>query len=445
MKVRSLISSADSAHYDEDHHESTKPQPPRGDHCTPQAQRLYARNLAKFKKEIDAKYATYRSAFEAQERLINGPKHIFFNCIDKFPNIDNITLITNQCQHLLSQRFLDHYGQDCAVPMSTDRSNTPWQLQHILRPGIRNLTASQLSPAFFNGQSGRTRVWLRSVFQGLESLRLLIEPTGSIHELDATPSLQMATLSYAIGTATNLKSLNVNFTTLLSVGQLTNIIPKGTVFPQLVELGISCFTTTNNDLMDLLNSQPLLETLELGDVNLSTGNWCELFKRIRKGLHLKSVYTGGMLSDSSIILDIHHCCVDDWLDGELWPLSSAIDLYITHSDAILRDFPNEDDFEANWNPAVMVALGCYMAYDELVEEFGPIDHSDLDDELDNSDLDDEDKSESDGGSMHTANEVTSDHGDGNKDVHADDVDDDHQSDFELSDTEDAPPSPMSVD
>lgn len=435
---------ADAAHYEMEHHKDMKPRPPAPGQDTPQAQRLYARNLAKFNKELDVKYANYRQSFEAQERLVQGPKDVLFSCIDQFPNLQNITLATDQCRHLLSQRFIDRYGQDCAIPISVDPSQTPWQLQNILRPGIKRLDARQLSFRFFDGQSGRSKKWLQSMFRHLDHLSLWIRHDASSDGDEIASMLRNTNLSYAIGTATDLTRLLVNFSTVLPVGRLKDIIPHGKSFQQLRDLNLESFTTTENELLEMLKLQPSLKSLDLADVTLSSGTWLDLLRRMRDDLHLKFFTSGGVLSDVMVELNTDHYSLDAWQDGEMMSLGVAIDLYIIDSDLLKDIDEDEQEFELCWNPVNRVEQGDFMPYDALMDEYGPVDDSDLeDDELDDSDVD----SDSDERSMHTANEAMSEDGNNHdhKEGHNDDNDLEHDSNDDLPDLEDVPPSPMSVD
>lgn len=337
---------------------------------------------------------------------------------------------------------MERYGQDCAVPLIIDPSQTPWELQSILRPGIKRLCARQISPKFFNGESGRSKSWLESIFKDIDHLSLHIRLEGSDgHSITST--LRSPNLSHAIGTATNLTHLVVNFSTVLPVGELKDIIPRGQSFQELYALNIESFTATEDEILGMLKLQPALKSLDLADVTLSTGEWRSLLNSMRHQLHLNFFTTSGVLSDSSTELYTDHFSIEAWQDGEMMSLGVAIDLYVTEGAVPDHVFEDEDDYELCFNPVNRVEDGDFSSYEDLVDELGPIDDSDIEDsdEGDEGDMD----IDSDEESMHTANEAMSeshsepkiDGGNGNDNA-TDDFDD-------LPDLEDMPPSRMEVD
>lgn len=407
--------------------------------------------MAKFEKELNAKYSEYRKAFEAQERLLNGPKKFLFQCIDKFPNVQEIAFATDQCRHLLSERFLERYGQDCAVPMAIDPSQTPWELQNILRPGIKRLRARQISPKFFDGKAGRSKRWLESTFKNLDDLSLQFLVDVSSRQGENTPLLRSSNLSYAIGTATDLRTLLVNFSTSASVGHLRDIMPSGKSLSKLYDLNIESFISTEKELLEMLDLQPVLKYLELADVTLSTGSWRNLLRRMRQSLKLKSFIPGGMLSDDDVDLYTDHYSTDAWRDGDRFSLSVSIDSYVTNGFSYIESDEydgDQDAFERCWNPVYQVEDGDFMPYEELVDLFGPIPSSDDEDELDDDNNDLDDDLDSDTESMQTANETTSEVENGDKMTDGQSNGNTHGAESEEADRtlfSDVSPSPMDVD
>lgn len=315
------------------------------------------RNLAKFNKELEVKYANYRQNFEAQQQLLDGPKEHFFQCIDRFPNLQLITLMTDQCEHLLSNRFTERYIEDCAVPMANGASHSPWQLQGMLRPGIKHLRASQLSLKFFDGTDGRSEEWLQSVLQDLDSLALQFHVTSEYE----TP--QKTNYLYTIGCAKDLKELAINFSTSLPTCRLYEIFPEGQSFSKLHRLGLGSFTTTEEEVMTMLKLQPALKSLLFSDVTISIGEWRSLFKGLRT-LNLDDLTVGGTLKDSTVELETSHYSAESWQarNGPPLSLSRAIELWVIYP------LPEADGWG---DPVEWFESGDYASYEDLEEEYGP--------------------------------------------------------------------------
>lgn len=396
------------------------------------------RNLAKFNKELKVKYAKYRKIFDAQKQLLEGPKEHFFQSVDKFPNLQRITLGTSLCQHLLSRRFIDRYIQDCAIPLAIDPSQSPWQLQSMLRPGIKTLHAAHIALKFFNGEDGRSEQWLHSVFRELDSVSFQFNVSSKYG------TVQEANYLYTIGCAKDLKQLTINFSTSLSMGHLYEIFPEGQSFSKLHFLDIECFTATEEEMMTTLKLQPALKWLYLSDVTLSTGGWRSLLKRMRNDLSLRSLYAAGKFKDATIELDTDNFSVDAWLDDEKIPLSVAIESYVVDSG---DEDDDDEDLEDAWNPVTRVEDGDFAPYEELRSEYGPV-SGDIDDDLDD-DLIDSDSAEdasfdADDASMYSAHSTQGVINENEEDLWEDELSDVDADD--MPDLVDAtPPSSMNVD
>lgn len=359
----------DEAHYDLHHHADDRPQPPLKSEATPQAQRLYARNLAKFKKSLEDKYAKYRESFEAQQSLLSGPKEHLFECIDRFQNLEQVDLTPDRCRYLVSHRFAQRYTQDCAISLQIDPSQTTWQLQNIVRPGIKRLFAYQMSVDFFNGENGRTKAWMKSIFENLTHLSLSIQVEDFIVFFPVHSVICKGYLADAIGTATHLQDLSIQFSTSnAAADHLNQIIPENVSFPQLRHLRVGSFLTTEEEMMKILKSQVNLTELDLADVVLTEGSWLNLLIRMRRELHLVDFRPDGLLIDDDVELDTDYCDIYAWQrDREMFTLGSAIGIFVT--------FCDDDGWEEEeifMNPAHRVVYGEFASPDDLEYEFGPL-------------------------------------------------------------------------
>jgi len=361
--------------------------------------------MAKFEKEVEQKYLAYRKVFEAQQLLVQGPKDHLLRGIEGLSNLEEVALQTDGlCSHTISQHFRDKYLTDCAIPIDRYSSHTVWQLEKMLRPGIKRLTARHLCPKFFNGEDERTVAWLRTIFEHLELLRLSFRQD---HESDmeddaalvpvGSRMLLNSQLSNVLDSAVNLKELRINFSGAERVaGNLANIMHQ-TSFPQLNRLDLDFFEAAEDSLLALLKAQPKLSKLELAFTVLTKGTWASLVRYMRSDLRLEECSLWGMLEDPSEIYSTDRCDRDMWAnEGEKWTLSMALDIHITDriDNYATAGFDNEEDFDLCCNP-ILRYEDDFADEEDLAFDFGPT-NSDKEDELDDSDDSSAPSTDSDG-------------------------------------------------
>ncbi|KAK5949872.1 hypothetical protein OHC33_009057 [Knufia fluminis] len=380
-----------SRHFDRPEHADFKPQPRSLAEKPDRADRLYARSMAKFEKEVEEKYLAYRNVFEAQQLLVEGPKDHFMRCIEDFPRLEEVALQTDGlCSHTMSRQFRDKYLTDCAVPLNRYSSHTAWQLQMILRPGIKRLTARHLSPKFFDGKDNRNLQWLQARFEHLAVLRLSFRQDLEEDAADDAASvpvrsrmLKNTCLNDVLESAVNLKTLAVDFSgterTAASLAQITHQIS----FPHLEQLNLDFFEAAEDVLLRFLKAQPKLHSVSLGFIVLTAGSWASLVRDMRTDLELKGCSLWGVLEDPTGIYCTDLCDRDMWVDGDRFTLEMALDMHITdktnnYSNTGCRD---EAEFDLCWNPIHRYDDNDFRDDEDLEFEFGPVD-GDEDDESD---------------------------------------------------------------
>lgn len=399
------------SHYDLDHHRAQKPSPPSASDNSDRASRLYARNIAKYNQELHDRYDAYRVAFDAQQTLLETPKALIFDSVDRLINLDHIVFRTDaSCVHSVSPIFRQKFGKDCAVPISGDSTPTTRQLEKILCPshGLKRLCARQISPKLFNND--RSQDWFRSVFSNLESVQLMFRPDRETLDADSiagdpigSKMLDNTHLAYALGTAQqNLRSLTVNFGPSVeqTAGTLLNIMGNNT-FRSLRHLDLDFFSTTEEYFLHMLKSQPKLNVLYIACATLTDGgNWANIVRDMRDELsdQLDEVYCNGFFEDSDgHIFSTEVYEREAWVDGMKISLSSAINMYVTDPDYPIPEDELEEevveDFDLLFNPIRRIEED-FEEEDELTLEFGSL--SGKDDEDDTSHEDDASNDDADG-------------------------------------------------
>ena len=360
--------------------------------------------MAKFEKAVEDKYLTYRRIFEAQQLLVKGPKDHLFNSIEGLTNLQDVTLQTDGCPHMMTKRFLTKYMTDCAVPQIKRSPHTVWQLERVLRssPDLKSLSMRHLSTLFFveedthDGMFSRSLSWLQTVFRPLESLRLSLaqDDKSDVADEDAvvpigSRMLKHTKLHQVLKSAVNLQYLTINFLGAERAAcALPDLMPQ-VAFDQLSSLDLDFFEAEEEALLTLLSTQPKLASLNLGFVILSRGSWASLVRRMRNNLKLRFCMLGGVLEDGSNTYCMDLCERDMWgEDGMQFTMSMALDSHITDKDDNFAEmgFDNEDDFDTCCNP-ILRYDDDFADEDDLTYEFGPIDSDDeeLKDDSDNLD------------------------------------------------------------
>lgn len=341
-------------HYDLPHH--GKPQPPEDQ--SGRAARLYTRNLEKFNKDIEAKYAIYRQSQEAQQLLVNKMRDVLYPSTEQFHNLIELDYHSGSlCPHYLSRRFRQRYIEDCAIPQSDDPKSTVWQLERLLRPGLRSLHMSQISPRLFDGEGIRTQQWLSQIFASLQKINIGFrqERIDSNNELvaiidsnDDEPVLTKGNLlPHALRQATNLDFLQINFMPNLraSAAALENIMPT-IRFERLARLDLDYFTCRAEELLRLLKAQPKLYWLALSNVTLSKGTWVSLGEKMRQSLHLEEFVCAGYLEDPTAQYMTGFCSRDEWsMRNTKRTLAMALDCELTNHKNVEDRTPDEDGEE----------------------------------------------------------------------------------------------------
>jgi len=389
-------------HFDLAHHEKDKPQQPLKGKGFERAMRLYTRNIAKWEKEVEAKYKTYRKNYEAQQLLLSGPKAHFFECMDRFPNLKDVVLRTDApCKHMFSQRFRSRFCNDCAIPISMETAPTTWQLEHILRPGVKSLSVRLLSPKFFSGEGARTPDWLVSMFKDLESVQLMFKLEGeTLQQLgDSFQHVRMLEnghLASALSKCHNLKCLAINFHPSFGLATGTTLhdaLPAGHTFPKLQSLDLDFFTTTEDTLLEVLERQPELDRLCIAYAHLSAGSWPSVIQRMRRKLKLVEFICQGYMEDGDTLYPMDLCDKSAWSDGERITLATCVDGYVTDPDymGISDDGSSvvDEDEEDLFNPLITMNED-FDEDSELTMTLGPLDEDNDDDDNDvheDSDMD----------------------------------------------------------
>lgn len=391
-------------HYESEHHRGIdKPEAPSGTAKTPRAERLYARNLAKFEQHIEDRYLRYRRQFDAQQLLVKtaAAAGSFFDCIDRLLNLNEVCLRTDgYCAHMVSSQFREKFSKDCAIHLSNDSSPTIWQLEKIVKPGLKRLCARKITPKFFDGQEGRSQAWLNSIFSSLEVVQLMFRQDRESEIADVTSSqpigsrmLENTLLSSALCSATNLKSLTVNFHAVVerTAGSLMQILAHNS-YPNLISLDIDFFSTTEEYFLQILKSQPNLKDVNVAFACVTEGYWHSIIKRMRNDLSLRSFFCSGMLEDPDQMFSTDLCDRELWSDGERLTLGVAIDLYVTDplypmGEEDFDKFDDDLDFDDVWNPIYRIEDD-FEEEDQLAFEFGSIRDSDEDEDVRSTDKSD---------------------------------------------------------
>lgn len=275
-------------HYESQSHLGVdKPIKPSTDQKSERALRLYLRNLEKFEKLIKERYKTLCTKYDAQQHAIRSAKDVLARM--EFPNLEEISLVTNAhlgYPHSCSVGFCRRYLQDCAATIDDDSAPTVWQLTKLLQSSeLKSLSASEISPLFFNGEDGRDAVWLASKFKSLETIMLTLKPdeatiTSDVHGSGniGSATIQSAKLlSHALASAMGLKSLTINFSHVVQriAGSLLGMLGH-TSFPELKQLDLDMFETTGKDLVQTLKRQPKLVDFTIAYCVLTQGHWAEV-------------------------------------------------------------------------------------------------------------------------------------------------------------------------
>ncbi|KAL6249717.1 hypothetical protein RBB50_003572 [Rhinocladiella similis] len=389
-----------SAHYELEHHRDERPQPPPRN-ATDREKRLFERNLAKFQKEIENKYDRYRQVLDDQQNLIKGPTYseLLGPSIRRFPRLTKIELNTvGRCKHVLSERFLETFATDCAMPIEGDTKHTKEQLRHLLFPLGRPLTnllelaVHVLSPKFFSGYMPRDMICLafsnlKVIELGLRLERDEVVTWGDMPADTCYGDLRKGLLRDALGAATGLEKLTVNFEDYGYHGPCANMktVLGDHSWPKLHYLDLDCLSTTQDNLLAMLKRQPSIHTFKLGFVTLEQGSWIEATRRMRKELNLAFFSAQGILEDSEQMYPMHFIDSEAYVDSFVeMTMSDSLDVYVTSRYGSNED--DEDDDDEDLHPLEHDDFG---DPEELRTDYGPF--SDEDSELlndsDDSDMD----------------------------------------------------------
>ncbi|KIX05956.1 uncharacterized protein Z518_03930 [Rhinocladiella mackenziei CBS 650.93] len=373
-----------SAHYDLDHHKDERPQPPAWD-ASAREKRLYDRNMVKFHREITAKFERYRAFYETQQKVLKSTAYtsLLAPSIPRFPKLNKIVLSTvGRCKHVLSERFLQRFAVDCAMPIEHDTKHTKEQLRHLLFPQgqpvstVRSLEVHVMSPKFFTGFVPCDMIC--QAFQNLRSIDLSfrLEKDDRI-DLDIMTAdrcygeLSKGYLRDALAAATELQELTINFDDFGFYGACINIkhVLGDHSWPKLTMLDLDCMSTSQEYLLAMLSRQTSLDRLRLGFITLDEGGWPQVTTAMRNDLHLSQFLAHGLLEDPDQMYPMHLIDSDVYMDDFThFTLTAALDVYVTDQFGEMDDYhPLEDEV--------------YADPDELREEFGPFaddDFSDMD-------------------------------------------------------------------
>ena len=371
-------------HYDADHHSHERPQPPAPS-ASDRERRLYERNMTKFHREIATKYRQYRSLYDAQQKLLSSDAYEKFiePNILLFPKLKMISLKTvGRCKHVLSDRFLQKFDVDCALPIETDTRHTKEQLAALLFPHTKPLTNLEelevhvLSPKFFTGFLPRNG--LREAFQNLKSLdlSLRLEKDDRV-DLDILTAdrcyadLSKGGLRDALAAATRLRKLTINFDDFGYFGPCTDLkhVLGDGVWPELKSLNLDMLSSTQDSLLATFKRQPLLKLLMIGFFTLKDGSWTDTTETMRRELKLDFFAPSGVLEDPERMYAMHLIDSDAYVDDfSEFTLGSAVGMYVTND-----LWAEESDEE--YNPLDDDVFG---DPDDLREEYGPFMDSDDD-------------------------------------------------------------------
>ncbi len=373
-----------SAHYDLEHHRTDRPQAPPRD-ASAREKRHFERNMAKFHREIEAKYVHYRDYYDTQQELIASTAYadLIAPSILRFPRVNKIVLSTvGRCKHVLSQRFLESFKVDCAMPIENDTKHTKEQLKHLLLPkdqpleALRSLEVQVVTPKFFGGFV--PRALLCEAFKNLRTIDLNFRLERlDRHDMEVSPSDRYQTefrkghLREALTAATGLQELTINFEDFGFQGACANLklILGDHVWPNLTSLDLDCLITTQDYLISMLKRQPCLTRLRLGLMTLEDGEWTDTTEMMRNDLHLTTFVAHGVLEDQGIMHAMHLIDSDMYIDDDYaqFTLTDALDAYVT--DKHWRD-------DGDYHP---LNDQVFADPEELREEFGPFEDGELSD------------------------------------------------------------------
>ncbi|EHY58004.1 hypothetical protein HRR83_005137 [Exophiala dermatitidis] len=371
-----------SAHYELEHHKNERPQSP-GKNATARERRLYERNVAKFNRDIIAKYDRYRDFYERQQGLLKSSAYSDFisPSIPRFPRLNKLVLSTvGRCKHVLSKRFLETFAVDCAMPIETDTRYTKDQLKHLLFPQgcplttLHSLEVHVISPKFFTGFMPRDSIC--EAFKNLKIIDLNFRlEKDDRHDLDVSSAercygeLGKGSLREALAGARDLQELTINFDDFGFFGACVNMehILGDHTWPSLKVLDVDCMSTTEDYLLNMLKRQTELERFRLGFMTLDDGRWPTATLRMRRDLHLVEFSSHGLLEDSEQMYPMHYIDGDAYMDDfHEFSLAAALDLYVT-------DVHDEDD---QYHPLEDTQ---FEDPEELRERYGPFSDDDFSD------------------------------------------------------------------
>ncbi|OAP65310.1 hypothetical protein AYL99_01282 [Fonsecaea erecta] len=364
------------AHYELDHHQSERPRSPGSD-ATPREQRLYERNMAKFIREIEKKYERYLDLYIKQQKILQSAAYADFIAASmlSFPRLNKLVLSTiGRCKHVLSERFLESFTADCAMPIEQDTSFTKEQLKHLLFPQDRPLThlamleVHVMSPKFFTGFVEADLIC--RAFQNLKviDLNFRLEKDDRIG-LDIMTAdrcyadLTKGCLGAALATARSLEQLTINFDDYGYYGAVTSLetILGFNAWPHLTMLNVDCMSTTEDYFLGMLKRQSSLRDLRLGFMTLEKGRWPNATKRMRTDLHLMTFVASGILEDPNQMFPMHLLDTEAYVeDHHHFSLSDALALYVTDEFGISdgddyhplldEDFTDEETLREEYGP-----------------------------------------------------------------------------------------------
>ena len=377
-----------AAHFDLHHHANEKPQP-LSENATQREHRLYDRNLAKFNQGVLQKYQRCRNLYDQQQALLADDllEEVIGNVTEAFPKLESLTLTNvGRCKHSLSERFLEIFGVDCAVPMDPSTDHIATQLGVLLWPtglpfiSLKNLTVTNIDPSLFITKSGSSK--MAKVFQSLTKIKLVFRMTSDDRLLYDSSSrnpyhrFNDGGLHSALSAAKNLEQMLITFNDYAFAGWATDvqhILGDTTVWPKLVWVEADYITIDSPDyLINAIQRQPSLKKFWIGYATLLNGTWIDATKQMREKLSLETFMASGFLDDEEEAYPMHFVDADAYIEDSFnMDCTCLLDIYVTDKEYMqdiedfhpLQDLPLADP-------------------EDLHEEFGSLADSDTGSHMD---------------------------------------------------------------
>lgn len=267
-------------HFHQDHYTNNNhadlpaPVKPAGEDATPRAKRVYKRDKKRFDADVQARYAKYRAIFDEQQRIRDEAEKTLKSCLAKL-KLKQVTLKTGSLYaNNLSQRFIEKFCTDCAIPLDPDPDHTTWQFRSVLVPGLTTFAAREVSLKAFSEEENGSKDLLIERFKGLKSLSLELKQGRLDRDTPQAFSLPNSWLPCAVeASSKSLEVLMLHFELLHAdehAGKIEDLII--TTIPNLRQLNVNFLTTTEESLTSMLKGMPELKTLILAFIQLSGGS-----------------------------------------------------------------------------------------------------------------------------------------------------------------------------